>query len=74
MKGEWKDIASAPKDGRYLLLFGEIIYAGVSLMTIGCFGGHGFGQSVWCDSEGHTIIPTHWMELPLPPEIVSSKP
>lgn len=74
MKNEWKDIASAPKDGRYLLLFGEIVYAGVSLITIGCFDRSGAGRFRWCDGEGHAIIPTHWIELPLPPKIVSNKP
>ena len=66
MKDEWKDIDSAPTDGRYLLLFGHKFS---SLIMIGCYK-----HSQWYDENGFLITPTHWMELPLPPEIVSSEP
>ena len=70
MKSEWKDIASAPKDGRYLLLFGKIHYSeGIPLIIVGRYE-----YSQWTDVDGFLITPSHWMELPLPPEIISSKP
>ena len=69
MKSEWKDIASAPTDGRLLLLVGQRPPLKGRERVIGCYDGED-----WCDYFDCRFIPTHWMELPLPPEIVSSKP
>lgn len=69
MKDKWKDIASAPKDGRALLLIGHIVGLQSTQMTIGRYEVSG-----WYGSHGFYLVPSHWMELPPFPEIDSSEP
>jgi hypothetical protein len=69
---EWRDIGSAPKDGREVL----VVYAGDRVVT----ARRGEYDGVWrlsCDDKyvdvGGEMIelveihPTHWQPLPLPP-------
>lgn len=67
-KFEWQPIETAPKDGKYYLLYknGRINNA---RWRDGTWGGEG-----WCYemaeniANGHTKnMPTHWMPLPEPP-------
>ena len=58
MKNEWKDIASAPKDGSFLFLFGFSPSVGFNVMTIGSYDGKD-----WVDRVDDRIMPTHWREL-----------
>lgn len=51
----WRDIASAPKDGRWILLGS---YASRCM---------GYWDDDWRDQRGDMRGPTHWMPLPAPP-------
>jgi len=56
---EWQPIETAPKDGQYLLLWGN-----------GVFQGFWNGRS-WDDGDFYDEMSgiTHWMPLPAGPEI-----
>lgn len=71
---EWQPIATAPKDGTWLLLFEQHSFIGA---RIGHWANEIPGDEYdpkpipahWeDDGEGFTIQPTHWMPLPSPPE------
>lgn len=71
---EWQPIATAPKDGTWVLLTGgEISYGWDSddqpRVVIGQFAGEEGWHFAWYDSGfyGEYISPTHWMPLPEPP-------
>lgn len=73
MSGDWQDIATAPRDGTWVLLAGGSINYGwcrddrppavTSQYMDGCW------QFAWYDSGyyGEYETPTHWMPLPSPP-------
>lgn len=62
---EWKPIATAPKDGSYMLL--------ASVDEDGTYGvRHGFWEKspqdrCWYDIDGEDIYPQFWMPMPPPP-------
>lgn len=62
---EWKPIATAPRDGRDVLVFGDGSYA------VACWNGQEWrdmGDIGWAGMDGHNgNQPTHWMPLPEPP-------
>jgi uncharacterized protein DUF551 len=65
----WRPIESAPKDGTFILVYGEL---GGSLPPIGSCK---FGVVHWVDGfngwyldgDEYTLAPTHWMPLPSAP-------
>jgi hypothetical protein len=61
---EWQPIESAPKDGKWVLLWWPYWS---SLPVIGLWlHGHWYSDSAVSDSEGNQN-PTHWHPLPAPP-------
>lgn len=75
---EWRDIASAPKDGTEILVFGPMLNADKKsprdCMSVAYFKAFKDGTSLWCvgtTSAGFLTAMnplTHWMPLPSPPE------
>lgn len=72
---EWRPIASAPKDGASLLLYGrqtqphpDVDHGPKSFVFTGYWDPIDDG---WCSSsstwQGPFFEPTHWMPLPAPP-------
>ena len=57
----WQPIASAPKDGTWLLLIG-------SRWELPCVGQWSYLSNCWQDFDNAIADPTHWMPLPAPPE------
>lgn len=71
----WLPIATARKDGRHILL---AIKTPVGEIFVGCWSAH-FEQWFTVSESGGGVInhrhkPTHWMELPEPPEAAPGKP
>lgn len=68
---EWQLIETAPKDGRWLLLFGDGVGFG-SCKFIGYYGGrHGYDDvHTWRETgfNAYAAEPTHWMPLPESPK------
>jgi hypothetical protein len=70
---DWRPIKSAPKDGTFILLFGNqhkhnLVNFGGKIVFSGYWDAI---DSAWC-SHGSTAMgpfysPTHWMPLPAPP-------
>ncbi len=65
---EWKSIETAPKDGTPVLLWHKFL-----VMPAACFWdadegmwSSTLGRSVW--SEGGDDGPSHWHEIPEPPQ------
>ena len=59
----WRDIESAPKDGKPILLWKESTQE--HYVAAWVHGAHGPG---WCTPDGFQIFrATHWRPLPLPP-------
>lgn len=54
----WQPISSAPKDGTYILLYAD------DYCQVGWSHGDYWGP---VDDQGTSMIPTHWMPLPLAP-------
>lgn len=76
---DWQDIATAPKDGSYIVAgrFGrdlELIYvkhcrwmsAGEIAVLEGDWGHPEDYDPAWCDEDDDPIYPTHWIPLPAP--------
>ena len=69
---KWQPIATAPKDGTRLLLFGRYAYSrpGDELFHYvgywGTWDNAGGSFETWI-SAGPLFAPTHWMPLPDPP-------
>ena len=61
-RGRWQPMATAPKDGKSMLLFDGSKNGGV-------FVGHEatFPLKPWVTAGAFPIHPTHWMLLPEPP-------
>jgi hypothetical protein len=62
----WRDIASAPKDMRHVLLYGCDVMPVVgyySKSTGRWFLSGSVAEDAFC-----LLTPTHWMPLPAPPE------
>jgi hypothetical protein len=79
--GEWRDIESAPKDGKRSRVDLWLVRLSSSGKTHDehrlpdCYWDERLGQwrSPWLRAEGHKPIPphyapTHWMPLPAPPQ------
>ena len=69
---EWLDISTAPKDGTWVLLFGDGP-AFASCHFIGYYGirsGYSDDQPAWRQTgwRGEPTRPTHWQPLPAPPQ------
>lgn len=58
---QWQDIATAPKDGRPILVFGGR-HTTVNMVA---------ADGAWWNLKGAppSSIPTHWMPLPAPPAL-----
>ncbi|MBD9529019.1 hypothetical protein [Paracoccus sp. PAR01] len=60
VRGGWQPIATAPKDGTYVLVFVDCWHDVASW---------GPGIKAWLNAYGdHTMKPSHWMPLPAAPE------
>ena len=63
---EWQPIETAPKDGRWLIVFAE----GATVPEVAKWGKIK-GETGWCDPDIDEFQPvwnvTHWMPLPAPP-------
>ena len=75
VRGKWKPIETAPKDGRLVLVFnndGNVYQAAWSTVLekwiFASADQHGCGC---CAGDGDS--PTHWMPLPAPPEEVTDR-
>jgi hypothetical protein len=63
---EWQPIETAPKDGTWLLLFGNPHGWHMRYAIGNWFEGHG----PWCGLEAEYLGDiTHWMPLPTAPDI-----
>lgn len=67
---EWKDIATAPKDGRMVLLAIPIgQHKREMYIYIGRYRDQPMGRGSWAIWPGYDHnAPTHWQPLPAPPE------
>ena len=65
--GQWQDISTAPKDGRWLLV--HSVKWGDN-PEVAQWSSYGDG---WITME-HAVKPTHWMFLPAPPPQAASSP
>jgi hypothetical protein len=64
---QWRDIDTAPKDGRQVLLWWP--YWSHTRPLVGHWQVNGGWQAV--DAlEGDSEPPTHWQPLPAPPEVI----
>lgn len=63
----WKSIESAPKDGAFILVYGEL--GGVLPPLGSCKFGvvHWVDEGWYLDGNEYTLAPTHWMPLPSAP-------
>lgn len=66
MTSPWQPIASAPKDGSFLLLASVDGDDGVYGVRQG-FYETAFASRHWYDIDGEEIEPQFWMPLPAPP-------
>lgn len=71
---QWRDISTAPK-GRVILLFGQIGYGRSEAHPTGPIRACGYWDEIdeaWAFTnttwEGPFMAPTHWTDLPSPPE------
>ncbi len=64
---KWQPIETAPKDGRYIIIYGG--YSGRTV-TMARWQEMQRKNSRWQISSGHPVPrdPTHWMPLPQAPE------
>lgn len=62
---DWRDIASAPKDGTPVLLFARHIYAESSTRVVGAYLlDHGWLAQSYAGQGSARLDPSHWMALP----------
>ena len=61
---DWREIETAPKDGREVLVYDETFH------TIEIAGWHvdDYDEGGWQTGDFGTCEPTHWMPLPEPPQ------
>ena len=65
MQSEWRDIATAPKDGTYVWLWWPYWF---TMGTRGMWNhGRWHSEDVISDLVVQESGPTHWMPLPAPP-------
>ena len=73
----WRDIASAPKDGSFILLIGGVYgglpFVGRWLITEFCPAGMPW-VSCTTGSRLYEHVPTHWMPLPDSPSLTRTPP
>jgi hypothetical protein len=62
---EWRDIASAPKDGTFVLLF--VRGSDAWCPSIGRWNGDAWGDEMFSFHLPGLNMPTHWQPLPAPP-------
>ena len=60
----WREIESAPKDGKVVLL-ARFLYDGTNLLCVA--SDFWTEEGGWCDWGPGDHQPTHWMPLPEPP-------
>ena len=78
---EWQPIETAPKDGQFILLYGDCDGDGCAYF-VGSYAPSGergpFGRFVWKEQSGASIVAeravTHWMPLPARPHARSAEP
>lgn len=58
----WRDIATAPKDGAEVLVYGP--EDGVCVAVTGL----PWAEGMWISASEDRVDPTHWMPLPEPPK------
>jgi hypothetical protein len=72
----WRDIASAPRDGTYILVCGpweddvSWIDGSAPIVAVACWN-----DDCWWSGRGaygFTVFATHWMPLPAPPQSSSN--
>ena len=61
---QWQDIATAPKDGTFILAFGN----GVAIHNCHYIAEWSEGDGWICSYSDVDVTPSHWMPLPTPPE------
>ena len=81
MTGEWMDIETAPKDGTRILAFGSYVdFKGYEMITVTSWSegneefkdaGEGLYRKVKEFGWGSGFRATHWMLLPVPPEVTA---
>lgn len=62
----WRDIASAPKDGEFVLLYLPTFVSHSKVQKCVWVEEHNRWESLECDFP-HLLKPTHWMPLPAAP-------
>ena len=76
----WQDIATAPKDGTYILVTNEAAQVSWVAKFV---GERAFIENPWMSMmlnhwhspvRYHSTIPTHWIPLPLPPSALENGP
>jgi hypothetical protein len=61
---QWQDIETAPKDGTFILAFGN----GVAIHNCHYIAEWSEGDGWICSYSDVDVTPSHWMPLPNPPE------
>jgi len=61
---QWQDIATAPKDGTFILAFGN----GVAIHNCHYIAEWSEGDGWICSYSDVDVTPSHWLPLPTPPE------
>ena len=69
---DWNDIATAPKDGSWVLLYWPTMPIAF-YPSVGFHHGDEYGWEMVTDREYGEIIPTHWAQCPAPPKPVGVK-
>jgi len=70
---KWKPIDTAPKDGRLILVCQSSYYFPTAASWIRYNEYSDEGKLCWRNFMGVKLTPTHWMELPEPPDWINGK-
>ena len=71
---QWRPIATAPKDGRWILVSAVGWEPEITCWSPSVWGDGWHSGGIGSDSYGTSFDPSHWMPLPPPPEDKSDKP